>query len=183
MGMQGAGKGTQAHLLEEYLKKSGEVFRFETGKNFRAFAEGEGYTAGLVRESLARGEVQPEFLSVMLWGGGFAREFTGAEHILIDGFPRSVRERELLSGALGFYKRLPARVLFLDITDEVAFLRMKERGRADDTDEAISERLRWYREQVSPIIDEYEKDSNYELVRVNGEQTVEAVHSDIVANL
>lgn len=66
MGPQGSGKGTQLSLLREYFQtKNTKVLTVETGKAFRAFIEGKGYTHDLVRESLLRGERQPDFLRLL----------------------------------------------------------------------------------------------------------------------
>jgi len=50
--------------------------------------------------------------------------------------------------------------------------------RADDTPEAINKRLDWSEEQLTPVIDFYEKKGL--LVRVNGEQPIEEVHQEII---
>ena len=186
IGMQGAGKGTQAHLLEEYLKTTaGErsVFRFETGAGFRKLMEGNSYTAQLVKEGMKEGKLQPEFLSVWLWTNGFVEQFTGEEHIMIDGFPRSLFEAQMLHTALNFYKRLPATVIFLDINDIIAYERLLERGRHDDKPEVIKTRLQWYRERVTPIIDFYDWRDDYRLIRVHGERSIEEVHKEILEKL
>src|SRR3989344_8323139 len=70
IGMSGCGKGTQAKLLGEYLKKidpEREVFFLETGAEFRRFIQGEGYTQRLSKKIYDEGGSQPEFLSVYMW--------------------------------------------------------------------------------------------------------------------
>lgn len=185
IGMQGAGKGTQAELLEKYLRESveGDVFRFETGAGFRELMEGDSHTAQLVKEGMKEGKLQPEFLSVWLWASGFVEQFSGDEHVMIDGFPRSLFEAQMLHTALSFYKRLPATVIFLDINDDTAYERLLERGRHDDNPEAIKTRLQWYRERVTPIIDFYDWRDDYRLIRVHGENSVEEVQSEILEKL
>lgn len=184
--MQGAGKGTQANLLEAFLKEKstdGAVFRFETGAGFRELMEGESYTAKLVKASMEEGKLQPEFLSVSLWSQGFINHFGGSEHILIDGFPRSLFEAQILHTALKFYDRLPAIVIFLDIDDDTAYERLLARGRHDDTPEGIKERLAWYRGRVLPIIDYYDWRDDYRLIKIHGNNSMEEVHQEIISKI
>ncbi|NBD74274.1 AAA family ATPase [Patescibacteria group bacterium] len=181
MGMQGAGKGTQVQLLSDYLTRNGEpIFTFETGNGFRKLMEEDNYTARLVKDGMEKGTLQPIFLSVWLWSRAFVHDFKGEEDVLIDGFPRSLFEAQVLHTAMEFYQRLPATVLFLDISDEEARRRLKERARFDDTDEAINARLSWYRDQVTPILDWYDSRDEYHYIRINGEQSIEDVHADVI---
>ena len=54
IGRSGAGKGTQARLLNEYIKKIDKeglpLFYVETGPRFREFIAREGYTNALAKE-------------------------------------------------------------------------------------------------------------------------------------
>lgn len=182
MGIQGAGKGTQVALLKEYLNHRDEhgTFSFETGDGFRQLMVGESYTAGLVKTSMEKGELQPVFLSVWLWSRAFVHDFTGNEHILIDGFPRSLFEAQVLHTAFEFYDLHPFTVIFLNISDEEALKRLQNRGRHDDTPDSIARRLSWFRESVTPIFDWYDRRDDYNFVKINGEQSIEKVHQDIV---
>lgn len=182
-GMQGSGKGTQvAHLKNHFHKEdeTAEIFQYETGNGFREMAKSESYTSKLVKETIDAGESVPVFLPIALWANAFKNEFKGTEHIFIDGFPRRIVEAEVLHTALTFYKRLPAKVIVLELNEEEALKRLMARGRHDDTEEGIKKRLGWYDEEVSPILDWYEKHEGYEVVKINGVQTEEEVHTDIV---
>ena len=70
------------------------------------------------------------------------------------------------------------RVVHLDITDEEAMKRLLARKRYDDTEAAIRERLQWYKAEVVPAVEYYREKGR--LVEINGEQSVEAVHQEIV---
>jgi adenylate kinase family enzyme len=182
IGMQGAGKGTQAQLLSEWLVTNygGTVFRYETGEGFRQLLQQKGnYTAELVRRETLQGHLLPEFLSVHLWGGAFVERFSGKEHIIADGFPRSIVEAGILHSGLRFYGRLPALVLYLSVPEEVATERLLKRKRADDTLEAIQARMRAWRERIMPLLDFYDWREEYRLLRIHGERSVEEVQQEI----
>src|SRR6185436_8764223 len=107
IGRSGCGKGTQAKLLLEYLQKNEpapEIY-LETGKLLRTLADGSSLTSRRTKEMLAGGERMPDFLAIWNWGGVFVNQFTGAEHIIIDGACRSRLEAEALVTAFEFYQR------------------------------------------------------------------------------
>jgi guanylate kinase len=164
MGPQGSGKGTQLALLRDHFESKQEpVLTVETGKAFRVFVEGKGHTYDMVRESLMRGERQPDFLASLLWENFFVEHIKGNEHLVMDGFPRTLLQAEL--------------------DESKAVERLLKRGRADDTESAIRERLRWYREEVEPIIGYYQKKPGHVVLPINADQSIEVVQRDILQAL
>jgi adenylate kinase family enzyme len=57
------------------------------------------------------------------------------------------------------------------------------RKRHDDTEEGIEKRLNWYQDEVVPAIDYYNQHPYYNVVEVNGEQSVEDVHKEILQKI
>ena len=104
-------------------------------------------------------------------------------HLLIDGFPRTVPQAEVLDDALAFFERDMLHVINLDTPEEVVRKRMYERARADDTDESIEERLRWYREETLPVLDYYRVRPDTEVHDLEGTDTIEGVHAQILTAL
>ena len=45
---------------------------------------------------------------------------------------------------------------------------------------SIKKRMAYFEKSVVPIIDYYEKESKHKLIKVNGEQSVEDVHQEIL---
>lgn len=187
LGSQGSGKGTQAQLLTEKLKgrTDGEsVFNFESGAHFRALQSGTGYTAELVRKKLEKGEILPDFFPIWMWTDAFMKNLDHGEHIILDGFPRTVTQAEVLNETFKFYERDHVYVIDLEISRAEAEKRLVARGREDDTPEGIQKRLAWYETQVKPVIEFYrDHDEICKFIQINGEQTVEEVHRDIVKAL
>jgi adenylate kinase len=181
-GRSGSGKGTQAGLLKNYLEKNSQddVLYIETGKLFREFMEEDGYTSKLTKSLLAEGGLLPEFLPIWIWTRVFIQEFSGKETLLLDGLARRSAESEVLNNALNFYNRLPARIVVINVSREWSFEHLKGRGRYDDTDADIQRRLDWYEENVIPAVDYFRNKENYFFHDINGEQTVEEVHRDIL---
>lgn len=187
-GRAGSGKGTQVALLKEYLQKNDAahtVLQIETGAGFRSLSTGESHTSKEVKKMVDVGGLPPVFIPVWLWTNELVAKYSGSEHLLFDGFPRRVLEAEVLDGALEFYRRTPATVIILDVSEERSLERLKLRKRADDlSDEQIQERLRWYKDDVEPTIEYYRNHAaSYRVVDIDGEQSIEAVHAEVLKAL
>lgn len=187
IGPSGCGKGTQAALLKEYLETHDTehpTHYFQTGEKFREFMEGDKYTHRKVKEMLSRGELIPGFLPVWIWGSLFIEQVTGDDHIITDGFPRRAEESPLLHTAFDFYERKNPTVISFDMPDEVIVERLVEgRKRYDDTPEKVAERLKWFKRDVSLAIKWFEEHPYYTVAHINGNQSVEEVHQDVLKAL
>lgn len=187
IGPQGSGKGTQIQKLDTVLSEKDptrEVVDIQTGRRFRALAaKQEGYTEQHVAETIESGVLQPLFLSVSLWADAMLDHVDDSCHLLIDGFPRTTHEAQVLESAFMFYKRDQIDIVNLDTPEDVVRKRMQGRGRADDTESSIEARLKWYREEVLPVIAYYRKREGTNVHDIDGTQTIEGVHAAIVEAL
>lgn len=96
---------------------------------------------------------------------------------LLDGFPRNVPQAEFLQKLLEQIEQPVDFVVNLDVEDDVIVARLLQRGRDDDEESVILNRLQVYREQTEPLIDFYR--SRQQLVSVDGNQTMDVVHADL----
>lgn len=187
IGPQGSGKGTQIDKLDAVLNEvdpTTDVVDIQTGRRFRALAaKQEGYTEKHVAQTLDSGVLQPLFLSVNLWGDAMREHVDSECHLLVDGFPRTVDEAKVLESALSFYERSPVDIINLDTPEEVVRERMESRGRADDTTESIEARLKWYREEVLPVIAYYRKRDDTTVHDIDGTLSIDEVHAAILTAL
>ena len=187
IGPQGSGKGTQITRLMQVLKERNperRVADIQTGRRFRALAaKQEGYTEEHVNETLNTGILQPLFLSVVLWGDAFREKVDSDCHLLIDGFPRTVHEADVLESAFAFYKRSPVTVIHLDTPESVVRERMVGRAREDDTPESIEARLTWYREETLPVVKYYHTRKETHVFDIDGTKSIEEVHQAICSHI
>ena len=100
----------------------------------------------------------------------------------MDGFPREVAQAEWLLGAKSSHGRDIDLVVVLEVPRQEILERLRLRGRADDTPEAIDVRLSIYRKEIYPLLDLL-NDNNVPIVHVNGVGTVGQVHDAIEAEL
>lgn len=187
IGRSGCGKGTQAKLLSEYLKKNDlenrSIFYLESGEKFREFISSSGHTAELARAVAEKGGLQPAFLAIHIWSRLMIEQMEADKHVIIDGSPRKLDEAKILGESLAFYSRKPT-VVYMNVSRAWAEDKLIKRGRADDkTKEEISRRLDWFETDVAPTIT-YLKDSPfYDFVEINGEPSIEEVHAQILSKL
>jgi adenylate kinase len=174
LGPPGAGKGTQAAILSEKLG----VPAISTGDLFRANI-GQGTPLGLeAKKYIDAGELVPAEITNNMVRARLA-EPDAANGFLLDGFPRSVEQARELEAILKDLDTQLDGVLSFDIDEDVVVERMLARGRADDTEDVIRNRLRVYREETAPLLDYY-ADS---LVTVDAVGEVDEINARALAAL
>ncbi|HEY5843422.1 MAG TPA: adenylate kinase [Mycobacterium sp.] len=150
LGPPGAGKGTQAIQLAEKLGvpqiSTGDLFRHNISTGTELGLEAKKY--------LDAGDLVPATLTNALVDDRLNAADV-AEGFILDGFPRSVEQAQALAEMLK--KRglkLDAVVEFRVPEDELV-ARLQGRGRADDTEEVIRNRMKVYRDETAPLLDFY----------------------------
>ncbi len=186
IGPQGSGKGTQIEKLKTLLEARDRrrVVDIQTGRRFRALAATqETFAEDKIAATLNSGILQPDFITTVLWGRAMLDQLDDKSHLLIDGFPRTVRQIPDLDDAFRFFGREQIDVINLATPEAVVRHRMESRARHDDTSESIEERLRWYREETLPVIAHYQSRPGTVVHDVDGTLSIDEVHNAIVAAL
>ena len=186
IGRSGCGKGTQADLLKNRIVRldpdKNQILYVETGEHFRSFIRSKGYSSELSKEIYDKDERQPDFLACWMWSKMLVEELGPDMHLVFDGAPRSHSEAILLSTALKFYQRTSPTVIYIDVGRKWAEERLLSRGRQDDKTLAkITKRLDWFEADTWPAVEYFKTNSLYRFLEINGEQSIEKVHSDIIA--
>ncbi len=185
-GRSGSGKGTQVKLLLDVMKEkylNDNLFQYYSGDGFRKLIAGDGYTSDLAREVNTKGGLQPNFLAVWLWATAFVENLKGDEHIVTDGFPRARVEAEALDSALKFFKREKPTMIHINVSKDASRERLLARKREDDTEESVERRISWYETEVVPAVNFFKDNPDYNFIDINGEQSIEDVHKEIVTKL
>jgi adenylate kinase len=183
-GTSGSGKGTQAKLLASFLELQApnpmRCVYIETGALLRGFIETTGHTQTKTKEVMDSGGLLPAFLPAYIWSSTLIEQFTGTEHLILDGLARRPSEAPILDEALLFYGRENFDVVVFDLTDESATNRLLSRGRGDDmTDhEAIKRKLAWYKENTEPAIRYFESQGRA-VHHIDAEPSIEAIHQEV----
>ncbi|MFE3293622.1 adenylate kinase [Rhodococcus sp. NPDC059234] len=150
LGPPGAGKGTQAAILSEKLGvphiSTGDLFRANIGQQTALGLEAKKY--------LDAGDLVPSEITNNMVKARVS-EPDAVNGFLLDGFPRTVDQAQALEDILAGLNAKLDGVLAFDVDDEVVVERMLARGRADDTEDVIRNRMRVYREETAPLLDHY----------------------------
>ena len=195
MGAPGAGKGTQARLLQERL----HLPQISTGDIFRALKNAQTPLAQEVREIMERGQLVPDELTIRLVKERTAQDDCRNGYIL-DGFPRTPAQAASLEKLATEQGNTIVAVL-IDVPRELLEQRMTGRRncpvcgeiynmyfkppkndnvcdfhpqaqlvqRADDNVETVKARLSTYEEQTRPLVEYYKAVNLLQVVDGTGE--------------
>lgn len=183
-GMSGAGKGTQSRLLVEKLNKKVNTHFVETGQLLRDYAQHAGtFGAKRIRETIDAGRLVPQAVSAYMWSGVLLKSVRDDDNVVFDGAARSLKEAELFHGMLKWLGREYS-IFILEIDAQTAKQRAIDRGeyRADDNDEAMAKRLKWFNKETLPAI-EYMKAQGAKVYHIDGGESIDKVHQEILNKL
>ena len=197
MGAPGAGKGTQARLLQARLG----LPQISTGDMLRARAAED------IHNTQASGRLIPDDVVIEMVRKRTARDDCRGGYVL-DGFPRTLAQAQMLE-ELAAEQAKSIQAVFVDVPYEVLEQRLTGRRtcpncgeiynvhfkpprvenrcdlhpdqeltyRADDAPEKIRVRLETYEQQTAPLLDYYSRTER--LSRVNGTQLREDIYAQI----
>jgi adenylate kinase len=203
MGAPGAGKGTQARLLQERL----HLPQVSTGDMFRALKEAHTPLAEEVRVLMAAGQLVPDDVTIRVVRERTAQDDCRNGYIL-DGFPRTPAQAAMLetlaveqgNAIQAIEIRMPRELLARRMTgrrncpvcgeiyniyfrppkvDNVCDLHPQTQlvHRADDRPETVEARLATYEAQTRPLLDYYQ--AKNVLFVVDGTREPEDIYADI----
>ena len=169
-GRQGAGKGTQCVRLAGHYG----IPHISTGDMLRE-AVAEGTELGLRAKGLMDvGDLVPDDVMEGIVVERLAKPDADAGWLL-DGYPRTLGQVEAMVRNLG--ETFVDLAVNLDVPVDVVTGRMLDRGRDDDTEEAICRRLALYEEQTAPLLAWFA--SREQLAEIDGVGTEDEVFARI----
>ena len=200
LGMPGAGKGTQAEIIQRDF----DVANISTGAMMREVSRSEGELAEKVQTFLSSGTLVPNEIIVEMLVQRIS-ESDCDKGFLLDGFPRNLDQGKALDAA-GIAIDL---VLFLSISEEEIVKRMSgrrvhpESGRSyhiiynppekeglddvtgealiqreDDAPEVIKKRLDVYYRETEPLLDFY-RNKNLKFIEIDASRPLDEVTESI----
>ncbi len=196
IGPPGAGKGTQAKKLEE---EKGYI-QISTGDILRANVKQGTELGKKAKEYMDAGQLVPDDLIIAMIEEKL-KELEGRD-IILDGFPRTIKQAEALDELLKkFNRKLDAVILFV-VDDNEVIKRLSGRRvdpktgkvyhiifnpppenveviqRDDDKEEVIKKRLEVYHSQTAPLIEYYSNKGN--LVKIDASSNPEEVYKKLL---
>jgi adenylate kinase len=203
IGAPGAGKGTQARLLEERRN----IPQISTGDIFREMKNADTPIAKEVQAIMAAGKLISDELTFQIVRDRTSRADCNGTYIL-DGFPRTAIQAEMLE-SLADEQNKAIQAIEVDVPKQELMKRLtgrrncpvcneiyniytkppKKEGvcdfhsetllnhRADDYEETVKTRLATYDELTKPLLDYYEQSGR--LQKVNGMGDLETIYREI----
>lgn len=176
LGAPGSGKGTQGErLAAEY-----GVPQVSTGDLLRNAVADQTELGLKAKQAMDAGELVSDDIVVGMICERLDQP--DAENgFVLDGFPRSQSQAAALDDLLDRLDRPLQRVVHLEVDNEEIVQRLMARGRADDNEDTIRNRLEVFQEQTQPLV-EYYRDRGL-LVTVKGVGSVDDIFARIKAAL
>lgn len=171
MGVAGSGKSVQGRLLADDLG----LPWLSTGEFLRMLIAGERRKEMLAGKLLEDEEITGLVQKI------FSLIDTKQEFVL-DGFPRTTKQADWLLNQVKHGQLKITAVIHLIASEEVVRERLLERGRQDDSHDAITERFKEYHQTVLPILKHFQE-SGIKVYSVDTERTVPEIHASIKALL
>ena len=171
-GPPGAGKGTQADALKDKLN----LLHLSTGDILREEVAKESELGLMAKKFMEAGELVTDELIIGMIKNKITSESSG-KGFLLDGFPRTISQAHALDEMLRANTLKVDNVVSLEVDDSVLIERLLLRGRSDDNEETIKNRLEVYKNQTLPI-KEYYRNLDI-LVEIKGDDSVEIVSENI----
>ncbi len=206
LGPPGAGKGTQASLIE----KERSLVKLSTGDMLRAAVAAGSELGRKAGDIMERGQLVPDEIVIGLIAERIdAGAGKDAEGFILDGFPRTIAQAEGLDALLAARGKTLDAVVEMKVNDEKLVERITGRftcadcgegyhdvfkptkvegacdrcgskqfvRRKDDNEETVRARLHAYHAQTEPLIGYYKKQGK--LKSVDGMADIAAVHAAI----
>ena len=204
LGAPGAGKGTQAQIINEKLGlphiSSGDIFR----ENFKNQTE----LGKLADSYIKAGQLVPDEITIKMIKERLSQPdcINGA---ILDGFPRTPQQADALEQMLTEFNARVESVIYISVADEVLIERLSGRWicraqghvyhilynppkvpgicdidgselyqRDDDKVETVRQRIKVYHQQTQPLIEYYQRKGL--LVEIDGNQSIEKISADIM---
>jgi adenylate kinase len=176
LGAPGSGKGTQAALLSRRLG----VPAISTGELLREAVAAKNALGERVASVLSSGQLVADDLMAEMVKERLGRDDARAG-FLLDGYPRTPAQADTLDRVLADCGAALDAVVLLRVPQSTLLRRALGRGRADDNEAVIRERLRLFAEKTMPLMGYYEDRG---LMReVDGDRPVDEVTSQLLAAL
>lgn len=205
LGPPGAGKGTQARLIEQRMG----IPQIATGDILRAARAGKTPFGEAADRYMSRGDLVPDAVMIEAVAERLQQP-DAALGFILDGFPRTIPQAEALDAVLAGMGRMLDRVIAFEVAEDTVIRRMSGRRicrasghiyhldsnppvtsgvcdidasplyqRDDDQPETIRRRMQVYSEQSKPLVAFYQARGVFVTISAEGE--IEEIYQALLA--
>ncbi len=171
-GPPGCGKGT----LSGFITKDSHITHISMGEMIREHIAKEDEIGQQAKELVSEGKLIPdditnEMMRIRLQEKDMQHSF------LLDGYPRDTYQAEFITQLTKF-----TGVIVMTLTDELIMERLMARGRADDIEQTIKDRIQGYKDTTRPVL-EFLKSKNVPVLEIDGNYNIETDVQGIVQRI
>ena len=175
LGAPGSGKGT----LSKVLKDEYGIHHISTGDLIRKSDDKE------LKKIIAGGDLVPDEMIVKMLTAELEK-IDASEGVIFDGFPRTIKQAKKLDSILGKMGLGLNHAIFLDLDEETAKERIRERAKMEDrkddsSEDVIENRFKEYHDKTFPLLDFYKR--SRKLLKIDAEGGKDKVLSKVVSKL
>lgn len=171
MGVAGSGKSMQGKMLADHLA----LPWLSTGEFLRMLISGD------ERREMVAGKLLDDEEIISLVQKIFTVVDVSKEFIM-DGFPRTTGQADWLLNQAKHRQLDITAAIHLKASEEAVYERLINRGRQDDTKEAISDRFTEYEESIKPILSQF-REFGIPIHDIDAEQDKQLILNDILKSL
>lgn len=176
--VQGSWKWTQASLLMDAMPETFSYF--SSGDMFRALTSKSNAIWDYLKGRMEAGELISDQVTMTLFRAYMYTAVDENKAMLLDGFPRTLPQFELLLSLFQEFGRSFVGVVF-DVSEDEVIERMLARWRADDNRDAIKYRIDQYNEKTLPMLDMF--NTHASLITIDANRSIEDIHADLLTNV
>ncbi len=143
---------------------------------FRALTSTPNAIGDYLKNRLASGQLIDDKVTNALFELYMHSVIDDQKAILLDGYPRTVAQLEMMLEVCKAYGREMMAIHFV-LDENTAIQRMKARGRSDDTDASIEKRIKQYYEITVPMLQVWE--DAYPVLQIDASQSIEQIHAQV----
>lgn len=176
IGAPGSGKGTQSVFIE----RDYSIAHISTGDMLRSNIQNATELGKVAKTYVDKGELVPDSLVVEMLLLRLKDEDT-KNGFMLDGYPRTIEQAKELDKILKSMNYDITAVINLRTSEKIILERLLNRGRADDNEEIIKNRLKVFKEQSEPVLEYYNGKVN--VIKVESIGSPEEVYFNIKKEL
>ncbi|MDO4870908.1 MAG: nucleoside monophosphate kinase [Candidatus Saccharibacteria bacterium] len=164
-GLAGSGKSVQSSMLSEVIGwrhiSAGALLRSQNSQQLQS---------DMMSGKLVNYQVTNQLMRQVL--------DEAQDKLIVDGYPRQIEQARWL---IDEHRKIDV-CFVLDVTVEIIKARLALRGRKDDQETIIDERVKVFENQTLEVVNFF-KSNGVKVVHIDGNQTVEQVHQNILKEM